>query len=434
MTMQQNKKVQNAWCLYDWANSAYLLVITSTLFPIYFNGVTRGAFQSETVRFFGIEIINSVLYSYAVATAFLIVAFISPWLSGMADYGGKKKLFLRLFTYLGSASTAGLFWFHGENVEYGIICSVLAGVGYSGSLVFYNSYLPEITTEDNYDKLSAKGYAYGYVGSVLLLLVSFVLIQYHQTLGLNAETAAVRLSFVLVGLWWFGFAQYSFYYLPDNKDRQKKNESLFLKGVLELKTVFHSLRELKMMKAYLFAFFFYSAGVQTVMHLAAIFGEKELRLEASKLIITVTIIQLVAIAGAYLFAAISKHYNNGISILSMLIIWIGVCGYAYTLQTEFQFYGLAVVVGLVMGGIQSMSRSTFSKLIPQNSIDNTSYFSFYDVVEKLSIVAGTFSFGLIEQLTGSMRNSTIALMLFFIVGVGLLLHSRIHKVNQTSYA
>lgn len=418
--------------MYDWANSAYLLVISSTLFPIYFNGATRSAFNSETVSFFGVEIINSVLYSYAVSAAFLIVAFISPWLSGMADYGGKKKFFLKLFTYIGSTATAGLFWFRGDNVEYGIICSILAGIGYSGSLVFYNSYLPEISTTNEYDKLSAKGYAYGYIGSVLLLLVSFALVQFHGALDLDAKSDAVRISFLLVGVWWFGFAQYSFYYLPDNKDRKKKDESLFWKGVKELKIVFHSLKELKMMKAYLLAFFFYSAGVQTVMHLAAIFGEKELRLDASKLIITITIIQIVAIAGAYLFAALSKRFNNGISILIMLVIWIGICGYAYVLQTEFQFYGLAVVVGLVMGGIQSMSRSTFSKLIPVDTIDNTSYFSFYDVVEKLSIVVGTFSFGIIEQLTGSMRNSTMALMLFFVIGVGLLLYSKIHKTSQTA--
>ncbi|WP_084370831.1 MFS transporter [Reichenbachiella faecimaris] len=431
--MNKNKKIQQAWCMYDWANSAYLLVISSTLFPIYFNGVTRGAFESEKVIFFGFEVTNTVLYSYAIAASFLIVAFISPWLSGMADYGGKKKFFLKLFTYLGAISTAGLFWFRGDNVEYGIICSVLAGVGYSGSLVFYNSYLPEITTESEYDQLSAKGYAYGYIGSVLLLLVSFAMIIMHETLGFEAESAVVRLSFLLVGMWWLGFAQYSFYYLPNHTSRQRKDENLFLKGVKELKIVFHSLKDLKVMKVYLLAFFFYSAGVQTVMHLAAIFGEKELRLEASKLIITITIIQLVAIAGAYLFASISRKYNNGISILSMLVIWIGVCGYAYVLHTEFQFYGLAVVVGLVMGGIQSMSRSTFSKLIPNNTIDNTSYFSFYDVVEKLSIVVGTFSFGFIEQLTGSMRNSTMALMLFFVVGVGLLLYSKIHKTNQISY-
>lgn len=413
--------------MYDWANSAYLLVISSTLFPIYFNGVTRSAFNSETVIFFGHAITNTVLYSYAISLSFLVVAFISPWLSGMVDYGGKKRFFLKFFTYLGAASTAGLFWFRGDNVEYGIVCSILAGIGYSGSLVFYNSYLPEITTESDYDKLSAKGYAYGYIGSVLLLLMSFAMIIMHKKLGFEAEAEVVRLSFLLVGLWWFGFAQYSFYYLPDNKDRQKRDESLFLKGIKELKIVFESLKGLRMMKIYLLAFFFYSAGVQTVMHLAAIFGEKELKLEASKLIITITIIQLVAIGGAYLFAAISKRFNNGISILSMLVIWIGVCGYAYVLQTEFQFYGLAVVVGLVMGGIQSMSRSTFSKLIPANTIDNTSYFSFYDVVEKLSIVVGTFSFGFIEQLTGSMRNSTIALMLFFVIGVGLLLYSRLHK-------
>ena len=431
--MDQIKKVQRAWCMYDWANSAYLLVISSTLFPIYFNGVTRSAFQSETVQFFGREITNTVLYSYGVSAAFLIVAFISPWLSGMADYGGKKKFFLKFFTYIGSISTAGLFWFRGDNVEYGIICSVLAGVGYSGSLVFYNSYLPDITSESEYDQLSAKGYAYGYIGSVLLLLISFAMIILHKKLGFDAESEVVRLSFLLVGIWWLGFAQYSFYFLPNNNDRQKKDDNLFLKGIKELNIVFHSLKDLRMMKVYLLAFFFYSAGVQTVMHLAAIFGEKELRLEATKLIVTITIIQLVAIAGAYLFAAISKRYNNGISILSMLVIWIGICGYAYLLRTEYQFYALAVVVGLVMGGIQSMSRSTFSKLIPQNSVDNTSYFSFYDVVEKFSIVVGTFSFGIIEQLTGSMRNSTIALMLFFVIGVGLLLYSKIHRVSQTSY-
>ena len=412
--------------MYDWANSSYNLVITSTLFPIYFNGVTRSFFDSEVVLFFGFEIVNTVLYSYSVSVSFLIAACLSPLLSGIADYGGKKKLFLKVFTYLGSSSTVALFWFTGDNVEYGIIFSVLAGVGYSGSLVFYNSFLPDITSKANYDKLSARGYSFGYIGSVLLLLISFVLIEFHAVFGFESETVMVRLSFLMVGVWWFGFAQYSFYHLP-NGERRGADQNLFAKGVKELKLVYQSLHGLKSMKRYLTSFFFYSMGVQTVMFLAATFGEKELRLETVKLIVTITLIQLVAIPGAYGFARLSKIYNNGVSILTMLVLWIVVCLYAYFLQTEYQFYGLAILVGLIMGGIQSMSRSTFSKLIPDNSIDNTSYFSFYDVTEKLAIVIGTFSFGFIEYVTGSMRNSTLALMIYFLIGIVFLLYSKIHK-------
>lgn len=314
--MNKITKVQHAWCMYDWANSAYLLVITSTIFPIYFNGVTRSFFNSESVDFFGMKMVNSVLYSYSVAASFLIVAILSPILSGVADYSGKKKLFLKIFTYLGSASTAALFWFTGDNVEYGIIFSVLAGIGYSGSLVFYNSFLPELTTSDNFDRLSARGYAFGYVGSVLLLLVSFVLIEMHDVLGFVVKTDAVKLSFLLVGVWWFSFAQYSFFHLPQGKKLNGNETNIFVLGLKELKSVYSEIRKMPVMKVYLLSFFFYSTGVQAVMFMAATFGEKELRLEATKLIITITLIQLVAILGAYMFAELSRRYNNGVSILS----------------------------------------------------------------------------------------------------------------------
>lgn len=426
--MNNSKNIQRAWCMYDWANSSYLLVITSTLFPIYFNGVTRSFFQSEEVVFFGLQITNTVLYSYSVATAFLIVAVLSPILSGIADSGGNRLMFLKLFTFIGSASTFSLFWFKGHNVEFGIIMSVLAGVGYSGSLVFYNAFLPEITTNDQYDQLSAKGYAFGYVGSLILLLISFALIKNFGAVGLKNEGSAVRIAFMMVGVWWFGFAQYSFYHLPKNVEISKEKSKAWLTdGLIEIVKVFQLIRQMPNTKIYLMAFFFYSTGVQAVMHLAASFGEKELKLESGKLIATIMIIQVVAIAGAYGFSYMSKKYNNGISILCMLILWVGVCLFAYQTTQEFEFYGLAFVVGLVMGGIQSMSRSTFSKLIPENTHDNTSFFSFYDVVEKLSIVFGTFSFGFVESMTGSMRNSTLILALYFIVGILLFAFSRLLK-------
>lgn len=415
-----SSKIINAWCLYDWANSVYLLVITSTIFPVYFNGVSQAAFNSDIVVFFGYEIINTVLYSYSISISFLIVAALSPLLSGIADSSGRKKYFLKFFTYLGSLSSVLLLAFDGHNIEFGIICSVLASIGYSGSLVFYNAYLPDITSAENYDSISARGYSFGYIGSVLLLVVSLLLIENFETLGFSSELQAVKLSFLLVGIWWFGFAQVSFYYLPKDQYKVYELTKTISKGYQEIAKVWNQLKELKVMKYYLASFFFYSAGVQTVMFLAATFGDKELKMESSKLIATVLVIQLVAILGAYAFAWISKKYSNKTSIMSMLIIWIGVCVYAYLLQTENQFYLLASIVGFIMGGIQSMSRSTFSKLIPAGSVDNTSFFSFYDVTEKLSIVMGTFSYGLIEQLTGSMRNSTLVLGGFFIVGIGLL--------------
>lgn len=418
-----SSKIINAWCLYDWANSVYLLVITSTIFPVYFNGVSKAAFNSDKVYFFGYEIINTVLYSYSISISFLIVAALSPLLSGIADSSGRKKYFLKFFTYLGSVSSVLLFGFDGHNIEFGIICSVLASIGYSGSLVFYNAYLPEITSSENYDAVSARGYSFGYIGSVLLLVVSLLCIENFEIIGFATELQAVKLSFLLVGIWWFGFAQISFHYLP--KDQYKGSEFIktISKGYQEIAKVWNELKGLRVMKYYLASFFFYSAGVQTVMFLAATFGDKELKMESSKLIATVLVIQLVAILGAYVFAWVSKKYSNKVSIMSMLIIWIGVCVFAYLLHTENQFYVLASIVGLIMGGIQSMSRSTFSKLIPSGSVDNTSFFSFYDVTEKLSIVLGTFSYGLIEQLTGSMRNSTLVLGSFFIVGIGLLMLS-----------
>lgn len=416
-------KIINAWCLYDWANSVYLLVITSTIFPVYFNGVSKAAFNSDKIVFFGYEIINTVLYSYSISISFLIVAALSPLLSGIADSSGRKKFFLKFFTYLGSISSALLFAFDGHNIEFGIICSVLASIGYSGSLVFYNAYLPEITSSENYDTVSARGYSFGYIGSVLLLIVSLLFIDNFETLGFSSELQAVKLSFLLVGIWWFGFAQVSFHYLPKDQYKASELTKTISRGYQEIAKVWNELKGLRVMKYYLASFFFYSAGVQTVMFLAATFGDKELKMESSKLIATVLVIQLVAILGAYVFAWISKRYSNKTSIMSMLIIWIGVCVYAYLLQTENQFYLLASVVGLIMGGIQSMSRSTFSKLIPSGSVDNTSFFSFYDVTEKLSIVMGTFSYGLIEQLTGSMRNSTLVLGGFFMIGIVLLLLS-----------
>ena len=416
-----NKKVINAWCMYDWANSVYSLVITSTIFPIYYNSVTHDAFNSDIIDFFGFQVPNSVLYSYSLSFSFLFIAAILPLLSGIADYGGMKKTFMKMFTYIGSAACLSMFFFDGDNVEFGILCSVVASIGYSGALVFYNSFLPEIASFDKYDQVSAKGYAFGYVGSILLLIFNLLMIQKPELFGITDSLMPAKISFVTVGIWWLGFSQITFSRLPGNVFGRKSGDRILVKGYNEVRKVWNSLTEEPVLKKFLLAFFFYNTGVQTVMYLAATFGDKELKLSGDKLIITVLIIQLVAVAGSYLFAFLSKKRGNKASLLVMIFIWIFICLSAYYVNSEFQFYALAFVVGMVMGGIQALSRATYSKLIPEKTIDHASYFSFYDVTYNISIVVGTFSYGLIEHLTGSMRNSAVSLTLFFIVGMMFLL-------------
>lgn len=429
LNLTNKKKVQNSWAMYDWANSVYSLVITSTIFPVYFNSVTKNADGSDKVSFFGFEMINTVLYSYSISFSFLVIALISPLLSGVADSSGKKLQFMKFFAYLGSISCIGLFFFDGSNLEWGIICSVFASIGYAGSIVFYNAYLPEISEESEYDMLSAKGFALGYIGSVILLVLNLLMIQFPSWFMIPEGGFASRFSFLITGIWWAGFSQIPFRNLPKNPFKKNIKKEILLKGYHEIRKVWGEVREIKVMTRFLTSFFFYSMGVQTVMYLAASFGDKELGLPGDQLILTILIIQFLAIIGSYFFAFISKMYGNKASLVIMVLVWVIICGAAYFVYTVYEFFALAFVVGLVMGGIQSLSRSTFSKLIPKSTTDHASYFSFYDVTEKLAIVLGTLSYGLIEQMTGSMRNSSLSLGIFFLVGLGFLLLVTIPKKN-----
>lgn len=424
---KNKKKVQNAWAMYDWANSVYSLVITSTIFPVYYNSVTKGIDGSEMVSFFGFEIINTVLYSYSISFSFLIIALVSPLLSGIADTSGKKLEFMKFFAYLGSIACIGLYFFDGNNLEWGILCSVIASIGYAGSIVFYNAFLPEISKEEEYDLLSAKGFALGYIGSVILLVLNLAMIQMPGVFGIPEGGMAARLSFLITGIWWAGFSQIPFRVLPKNPYNKKLKRELLFHGYLEIRKVLGQIKTMPVMNKFLASFFFYSMGVQTVMYLAATFGDKELGLPGAQLIMTILIIQFVAIIGSYLFAFISKKFGNKTSLVIMVLIWTMICGAAYYVYNVYEFFALAFVVGLVMGGIQSLSRSTFSKLIPESTTDHASFFSFYDVTEKIAIVLGTFSYGVIEQVTGSMRNSALSLGIFFLVGLGFLLLVTIPK-------
>jgi UMF1 family MFS transporter len=430
-----NPKTVRAWYMYDWANSVYTLVITTAIFPIYYKAVavTNG---SDQVQFLGFTIQNSVLYSYALSFSFLVVALILPLLSGAADYTGNKKPFMKFFVWMGSIACMGLFFFDGiDTLGWGIFCSIMASIGYSGSLVFYDAFLPEIVTEDRYDATSARGYSMGYYGSVILMIICLVMIMNASAFGFTgtekeAGLMATRVSFILVGLWWIGFAFIPFSLLPDNPYGRTPSGNIWSKGYEELLKVWRSLESQPDLKRYLIAFFFYNMGVQTVMYLATLFGTDVLNLPEESLIKTVVIIQLVGAIGAWLFARISGARGNLFSLIVMIIIWIGVCIAAYFVGNAYHFYVLAFVVGMIMGGIQALSRATYSKLIPHNTVDHASYFSFYDVTYNLSIVFGTFTFGFINQLTGSMRNSALGLGIFFIIGLLVLITVRSKAIRS----
>lgn len=431
MLAPSNKKLHRAWAMYDWANSAYNLVITSTIFPAYYMAVTslkdgNGKVINDEVVLLGHSFKNGALFDYTIAFAYFIIALLSPILSSIADYKGNKKMFMQFFCTLGSLACMGLFFFKRETVSWGLLCSTLAAIGYCGSLVFYNAYLPEIARKEERDKLSAQGYSYGYIGSVLLQIVCLVLVL--NAAAFSDESFPIRFSFLLVGLWWLGFGLIPYFILPKGQPAEQHPEyNLLTNGFKELKKIATQIKQLKVLKTYLIAFFLYSMGVQTVMLAATIFGSSEIKkadcslLGMQELITTILIIQLVAIAGALLMAKLSSLWGNFNVLLGVVIIWIGICIAAYYTTTPTEFYLLAAVVGLVMGGIQSLSRSTYSKMMPVTQ-DTTSYFSFYDVTEKVAIVLGMFTFGLVHELTGTMRNSILALIMFFALGASFLIY------------
>ena len=419
-----SKKVVNGWAMYDWSNSVYNLVITSTIFPAYYEAVTGDGNENtliDKIKIGNYEFSNTALYNYVLAIAFVIVAILSPILSSIADYRGNKKQFLRFFCTMGSLACASLYFFDSNHIMGGLFSVIIACVGFWASLVFYNSYLPEIAAPEDRDRISAKGFMMGYIGSVLLQLICFVFVLKPELFGITVGKAS-QISFLLVGVWWIGFGWLSISKLPEGRGvKGVHSKNLITQGYKELHKVWIELKDLPVLKRFLFSFFFYNMGVQTVMLAATLYGKSELNIPTTNLILAILIIQIVAIPGAHLMAKLASKWGNFNTIMMAIVIWIGGCimGYYLPRNAVVPFYTLAIVVGFVMGGIQSVSRSTYSKLMPETH-DTTSYFSFYDVTEKIAIVIGMFSFGFINEITGSQRNSVLALTIFFIIGLVLL--------------
>ena len=424
-----SKKLLNAWAFYDWANSVYTLTIASAVFPIFYEALFSD--RSHYISIFGYNLKNSALISFVTAAAFMLISILSPLLSGIADYVGNKKSFMKFFCYMGALSCMALYWFNLENIYTGLFFYFFGLIGYWGSLVFYNSYLPDIAFVEQQDKISAKGYSMGYIGSVLLLIINLTMIMKPKLFGISgtdgeAAMKAMRYSFVMVGVWWILFSQYSYYYLPkgNRKSETKVTHHVIFNGFIELKKVWALLQANIPLKRYLGSFFVSSMAVQTAMLVATYFGAQEISWSSKEqstigLIVCILLIQLVAVLGAYLTSRASAKFGNIPTLIFINSFWIILCAGAFFITKPLEFYVMASLVGLVMGGIQSLSRSTYSKLLPETD-DTASFFSFYDVAEKIGIVIGMMVYGIIDQVTGSPRFGIASLALFFIIAVILL--------------
>lgn len=430
LAIKGSRRLLHAWAFYDWANSVYSLVIASAIFPIYYGALFRTA-GIEEVQVFGGAIARAPLISYVTSAAFIFIALIMPLISGIADYLGNKKSFMKFFCYLGGVACIGLYWFSLEHIYLGLVCYFLGLVGFWVSYAINNSYLPDIAYPEQQDGVSARGFSLGYAGSVLLLVLNLAMVMEPGRFGITdhggqpAELLAMRYSFVSVGIWWIGFSQYTFFHLPKGFKKEGERTHIIFNGFRELQGVWKQLQKALRLKRYLGAFFVYSMAVQTVMLIATYFGEEEIAWGSDSerttgLIVSILVIQVVAILGATITARASSKWGNISTLIIVNTLWLGICVYAYTLRTPLDFYTAAGAVGLVMGGIQALSRSTYSKLLPETK-DTTSFFSFFDVAEKIGIVIGTFLYGFVAQFTGSMRNATIFLGLFFALGIVLLL-------------
>lgn len=441
-----DKKTIKGWIFYDWANSVYNLVISSAIFPIFYDNVTTKAFLKKynetnglaltevpenvnvTVDIFGTTLSSSVLMSFTLCLSFMVVSILSPMLSGVADFVGSKKKFLKFFCYLGALSCISLYWFGDLPLEFGMFSVFLASIGFWNSLVFYNAFLPEIAEPKDHDRISANGYTMGYVGSMTLLIICLIMIQ-----GIDVKLTPV--SFILVGLWWIGFSQVTYRVLPNNVYDKPKSSKVLLNGFKELKSVFKEFKTYPKLKRYLTAFFFFNTGVQTVMLMAVLYAKKEIFVgeyaesATTGLILSILLIQILGALGAFIISKLSSKIGNVKALISVVLIWIPFIVWAYFIDSAVEFYFLAAGIGLVMGGTQALSRSTYSKFLPETQ-DHASYFSFYDVAEKVGIVFGTFFFGLMEYLTDDMRSSIISVVFFFIIGFICLLFVPRNKIDD----
>ena len=409
-----------AWAMYDFANSAYVTTVATALLPAYFAAVVA----PDGLRLGQTSIPAVSLWGYAVSLAAALVFVMAPVLGSVADRGGLRRRFLILSCVTGSvaAMLTGLCGPGDIALTLGLF--ICAHTAFNAGNTFYDAFLPDIAPPDQRDRVSSLGYAFGYAGGGLQLALALALVEGHALLGLD-KGQAVRLGMALAGAWWLGFALITFRGLPEPAGTDLTRPSWPRMAADGFRGAWAALRMVMArpnLFQFLVAYLFYNDGVQTVISMATIYGQQEIGLSEGVLVLTLLGIQAVALVGAVLFARLAGRFGTKPALMLSLAGWIGIAVYGFSITTAQEYFALGVGVGLVLGGSQALSRSLFSQLVPPGA--PTVFFGFFSVLTKLSAVLGPLVFAVVRQTTGSARPAVLALVLFFIVGLALLMRVR----------
>ena len=414
------------WSFYDIANSAFATAILAVIFNKYYAGVVAGGVEGIVVNLFGanIQVPGASVFTFAVAIAMIIVAVSSPLLGAIADYSGLKKRYLLVYCLIGVVFTSLLATVGPGDVIWGGLLFVIALVGFAGGNVFYNAFLPEIAAKEDLGKVSGIGWALGYLGGGLCLLVCLCMLQFPHVLGLR-EPTPVTAVFPVVGLWWLVFSIPMFLWVRERATRQKKpaGESYFGIGKQRLIRTLKDIRRFRELWKFLLAFFLFNDGIEMVIIMAAIFGDQLLHMDSGQLIVFFLVVQGIAFIGAIGFGWLVDWIGNKVTLMITLVVWTGIVLWAYFIgwftDPVTEYYMLGVVVGLVLGGSQSAARSMQASFIPvQNAAE---FFSFFAISGKFASVIGPILFGLVTLITGSLRTGILMLVVFFVAGMGILI-------------
>lgn len=406
--MKKRKEIVS-WAMYDWANSAFATTIMAAVLPVFYYDVAAKNLDRTTA---------SAFYGYSQSIAMVCVAILAPILGALADYSNSKMKFLRFFAYMGMIASV-LLAFVGEG-DY-LLASfllIIGTIGFSGSNVFYDAFLPEIAPEEDIDRISTRGYAFGYIGGGLLLVINLAMIMKPGLFFLPNTLIATQLSFASVGVWWFLFSIPMFRNVKERKLETRKISGSYIGiGFKRLKETFKEINQFKNLLVFLIAFWLYNDGISTIIKMATIYG-RDIGIGSTDLIAALLITQFVGIPFAFLFGWIAKKINPKRALYIALWTYVIIIIFGYFMQTALHFYLLAITVGFVQGGSQALSRSIFGSMVPKNR--HAEFFGFYGISAKFSAIFGPFVFALVGQLTGSSRLGIVSLLIFFLVGMLLL--------------
>jgi UMF1 family MFS transporter len=411
-----DRKKVRAWILYDWANSAYATTMMAAVLPIFFVNVPGASVGEDTAASY---------WAYTQSAAMLILVVLSPILGAVADVSRSKVRLLAVFMGIGVLSTA-LYALVGEgDLTLAVWLTLLGVIGYNGSLTFYDALLGEIVPGDKRDRVSAQGYAYGYLGGGLLLAVNLTMIQQPGWFGLADASEGTRLAFVTVAAWWFLFTLPLFRRIKETGPQTAvKTADAMRLALLRLRDTFRNLRHYPELLKYLAAFWFFSDGIGTIIKMATVYGAT-IGIGSSHLILALLITQFVGLPFSLLFGRLAERFGAKASLYGALAVYVAITILGYFMTSAWQFYALAVMVGMVQGGSQALARSIFIRLIPEGR--SAEYFGFMSIWSKFAGIVGPFVFGVVNQMMGSSRLGILALVAFFIIGIGLLMTVNIAK-------